>query len=156
MALSYAPNCSLLIGNTGGNVQSLPDERVGGKTRHFIERLGIPNLLVADQLMVARIPYGSVPLGITVTSDTSFGNGIFTFGDKNNTSRFSASGTLTSTDTPTNKLRASAAGVPITTAYDSAGTSNTLYEDILMTIVTSSLSSGGTFTVDVAYIDYGS
>lgn len=155
MALTYAPNCSLLVSNTGGNVQVLPDERVGGKPRVWVERIPITLLAIADQIMVARLPYGSVPIDITIETDTSLSNAQVSFGDKNNTSRFAAAGAFTSTDARTSKLRASASGVPITTAYDNAGVNNTNYEDILLTVGVSSIAAGGTLTINVEYLDYG-
>ena len=157
MALTYAPNCSNLVNNTAGAVQTLPDFRVGGKKRIWVEKVTMAGAAVNDQVMVARLPYGSVPLSISVTTDTSAGTStVLCFGDKNNISRFSSAGTLTSTNTPTEFCKNGAAiGVPLTTAYDNAGTSNTNYEDILMTITVSSLTSSGTLTIVTQYSDYG-
>lgn len=155
MALTYAPNCSLLVNNTAGNVQSLPTVAVGGKERTFTEKIAITQLAIADQIMVARIPYGSIPLEINVNSSISLSNAQISFGDKNNTSRFAAAGTFTSTATPTPKMDATVGGVPLTTCYDNAGVSSTQYEDILMTIGVSSIAAGGTLMIVTRYIDYG-
>ncbi len=158
MATTFAPNCSVLVNNTAGAVQTLPDERVGGKERIWVEKYTMAGNAIADQIMVARLPYGAVPLNIVLTASISAGTStILAVGDKNNISRFSGSGTLTSSDTPTEFLKnAAAVGVPLTTAYDYAGTSNTNYEDILITIGTSSLTSSGTLTIVTKYIDYSS
>ncbi len=161
MTVTSSPNVSKLVGNTAGNVQTLPDQAVGGKERCWIERQGIPNLLVGDMLCIARIQCGSYMAAIEITSDTSFGNGQFCIGDRNNASRFVAAGTFTSTDTPTDKLRASAKGVAIATpgwdqgATGTVASGNNLYDDIMLICVTSSFSAGGTFTVITKYIDYG-
>jgi hypothetical protein len=155
MATIFAPNCSLLVSNTGGNVQTLPDERVGGKTRNWIEVIALAGSAIADQIMVARLPYGSVPLEIKLNTSTSLVASTIAIGDKNNVSRFSAAGVFTTTNTPTPKLNATTAGVPLTTAYDYLGVSNTNYEDILLTIGISSLPSTGTLVVITEYTDYG-
>ena len=156
MALTYAPNCSLLVNNTGGAVQSLPDERVGGKPREFVEVVTFAGQAVGDQIMVARLPYGSVPLGVTFNASASAGASTIAIGDKNNVSRFAAAGTFTSTDTPTRKMTAATHGIPLTTCYDNAGVSNTNYEDILLTIGVSSLPSSGSLVVVTEYLSYSS
>lgn len=157
MTTFFAPQCSLLVGNTGGNVQTLPpDYLITGKTRVWIEKIALNGQAPGDQIMIARLPYGATPVDLVYDSDTSLGAAATAaVGDKNNVSRFAAAGTFTATDTPTSKLRASAIGVPITTAYDYAGVNNTNYEDVLMTLGASSLPVGGTLTVLTYYQDYG-
>lgn len=158
MATTFAPNCSLLVANAGGNVQNLPDMRASGKEREWVEKipLGGASQVIADQVMVARLPFGAVPLVIELNSSVSLGVVTISFGDKNNTSRFVAAGTFTAVDTPSPKMGAIVAGVPLTTCYDYAGTSNTKYEDILMTIGTSSISAVGTLMICTKYLDYSS
>lgn len=158
MATTYAPNVSNLINNTAGAVQTLPDERVGGVQRTWVEKVTMAGAAVADQIVVARLPYGAVPLSMRITVDTSAGTGTtIAVGDKNNVSRFATAGTLTSTNTPTDFIKnGSAIGVPLTTCYDYAGTSNTNYEDIMLTIGVSSLTASGTMTIVTSYLDYSS
>ena len=155
MALTYGSNCSLLVNNTGGVVQSLPDVRVGGKERTWTERIGLAGQAIGDQVMFARLPYGTVPIDVVMNTDTSLGSSQVALGDKNNVSRFAAAGAFTTTNTPTPKINATTAGVPLTTAYDNAGTSNTNYEDLLLTVSVSSLPSTGTLVIITKYVDYG-
>ena len=163
MALTYAPNCSKLVYNTAGAVQSLPDESFGGKTRNQIERYAMAGNAIADQVMVARLPYGSIPVSIMVTGTVSIGTGTtLAFGDRNNASRFGAAGALATLNVPTEFLTsASVRGLALTScwAQDSTGTSatsNTNYEDILMTIGTSSLGATGTLVIETKYLEYNS
>lgn len=155
MATIFAPNCSLLVSNTGGNVQTLPDVRVGGKTRNWVEVIALGGSAIADQIMIARLPYGTVPIAIDFNASASLGSSTVAIGDKNNVSRFSAAGAFTATNTTTPKINNATYGVPLTTCYDYAGVSSTAYEDILLTIGVSSLPSAGTLTVITKYIDYG-
>lgn len=155
MAVVFAPNCSLLVGNTGGNVQTLPDVRVGGKERTWTERIALTGQAPVTQTMVARLPFGTVPLAIEFSTDTSLSAASIAFGDANNASRFSAAGTYTGTNDTTNKINVATKGVPLTTAYDYLGVSNTNYEDILLTISGSSLPATGTMVVVTKYVDYG-
>jgi len=155
MAVTYAPNCSLLVNNTAGVVQSLPDERVGGHERVWVEAIAMAGTAIADQIMVARLPYGSVPLSVDISTSVSLGVSTIAIGDKINASRFSAAGTYTSTNATTNAINVATKGIPLTTCYDYAGTSSTAYEDILITVGVSSLVSTGTLVVVTKYIDYG-
>lgn len=156
MATTFAPNCSLLVSNAGGLVQSLPDERVGGKERVWIEKITLAGQAPADPIMIARLPYGSVPTDFLLATDTSLSGSTVAIGDKINVSRFAVAGTLTSTAGFASKLLPATGGIPLTTAYDYAGVASTKYEDVLLTIGTSSLPVGGTLTVLTKYIDYGS
>lgn len=156
MATVYAPNFSLLVSNTAGNVQQLPDERVGGKVRIWMDRVTMNGNAIGEQIAVARLPYGAVPLDLFYSADTSVGVSTIAAGDKNNISRFATAGTYTVTTIQTTKLLPTALGVPLTTAYDYAGVSNTNYEDVLLTVGVSSLPSAGTLTVVIEYLDYGS
>lgn len=156
MATTFAPNVSLLVNNTAGAVQQLPDERVGGKTRNWIEKITMAGQNAADQVVVARLPYGSVPLDLKIATDTSLGATTAAFGDKINVSRFATAGTFTATTGWSSKLLPTPAGLPLTTAYDYAGVASTQYEDVLLTLGVSSLPSAGTLTVWIEYLDYGS
>lgn len=157
MATTYAPMCSLLVSNAGGLTQSLPDVRAGGKERVWIEKIALAGQNTADQIMVARLPYGSVPTDLLVATDTSLGAApTIAFGDKINVSRFAVAGVLTATTGWASRLLPATAGIPLTTAYDYAGVASQKYEDVLLTIGVSSLASTGTMTVLTKYIDYGS
>ncbi len=156
MATTFAPNVSLLVNNTAGAVQQLPDERVGGKTRNWVERITLAGAAIGDFIVVARIPYGSVPLDILVATDTSLGSSTVAIGDKINVSRFATAGTLTGTTALASKILPTAVGVALTTAYDYLGVASTQYEDVLLCVGVSSLPSSGTLTVITKYLDYGS
>ena len=158
MATLVTPNISKLVNNTAGAVQSLPDESFGGKGRRQVERYAMAGAAIGDQIHCARLPFGSIPLSIVLTVSVSAGTGTtISVGDKNNTSRFAAAGTLTSTDTPTEfHKNAATRGLALTTCYDYAGVSNTNYEDILLTIGTSSLSATGTLVIETHYLEYNS
>lgn len=155
MTVAFAPNCSLLVNNAGGQVQSLPDVRVGGKERTWTERIALTGQAPSVQTMVSRLPYGTVPLSFDISVDTSLSGSTIAVGDLNNASRFSAAGTYTSTNATSNAINVATKGVPLTTAYDYLGVSNTNYEDVLLTIGTSSLPATGTMVVVTKYIDYG-
>jgi hypothetical protein len=155
MTVAFAPNCSLLVNNTGGNVQSLPDMRVGGKERVWIERIALAGQAPSTQTMVARIPIGSVPLSIDISTDTSLSASTVAFGDLNNASRFSAAGTYTGTNSTINAINMATKGVPLTTVYDYLGATTKPYEDILITTAVSSLPATGTMLVVTKYVDYG-
>ena len=155
MTIAFAANCSLLVNNTGGNVQSLPDERVGGKERTWTERIALTGQAPAVQTMVARLPYGSVPLSFDISVSTSLSGTSLAIGDLNNASRFSAAGTYTSTDATTNAINVATKGVPLTTVYDYLGATTKGYEDVLLTTSVSSLPATGTMVVVTKYLDYG-
>lgn len=156
MTIAYAPNCSLLVNNTGGNVQSLPDVRVGGKLRTWTERIALLGQAPSVQTMVARLPYGTVPISLSISVDTSLSNATIAVGDINNASRFSAAGTYTSTNGSTNAINVATKGIPLTTCYANDSTSsNTNFEDVLLTIGTSSLPATGTMVIITEYVDYG-
>jgi len=155
MATTFAPNCSLLVNNTGGNVQSLPTMVVGGKERTWTERITLASQAVDDQIMIARLPYGAVPLSFDVSTDTSLSASTIAVGDLINASRFAAAGTLTGTNASTNLINVATKGVNLTTCYDYLGVSNTNYEDVLVTVAVSDLPSSGTLVFVTKYIDYG-
>ncbi len=155
MATTFAPNCSLLVNNTGGAVQSLPTMVVGGKERTWTERITLASQPAANHIMIARLPYGSVPLAIEVSTDTSLSSSTLAVGDLNNFSRFSAAGTLTGTNASANLINVATKGVNLTTAYDYLGVASTAYEDILVTIGVSDLPSSGTLVFVTRYLDYG-
>ena len=155
MTIAYAPNCSLLVNNASGAVQSLPDVRVGGKERVWIERIALGGQATTVQTMIARLPYGAVPLSFDLSTDTSLGSSTVAIGDINNASRFSAAGTYTSLNATTNAINVATKGIPLTTVYDNAGVTTNNYEDVLITLGVSSLPSTGTLVVVTKYIDYG-
>lgn len=162
-ATLFGPNMTLLTGNNGGSVQSLPQgNEVNAKERLFIEQIALASQASGSIFAVARIPLGCVFLGITVCTDTSLGSATIEFGDagSGNSAIYGAAATLTSTNTPTVFAKAGASGTygqQITSGYDSvtgAATSYTgssgsggNYEDVTMTTGAASLPSSGNLTV---------
>jgi len=155
MTIAFAPNCSLLVSNTAGNVQTLPDVRVGGKERVWVEKILLTGQAPSVQTMIARLPFGSVPLSFDISIDTSLSGSTLAIGDLNNASRFSAAGTYTSTNATTNAINVATKGLPLTTVYDYLGATTKGYEDVLITTAVSSLPATGTMIVVTKYIDYG-
>lgn len=156
MTMTFAPNCSLLVTNSGGLVQSLPDERVGGKSRTWVERIALAGQNAADQIMVARLPYGSVPLNMEISVSATLGASTIAIGNIDNHSKYSAGGTYTSANVTTDAINNATKGVPITSAWKYDDTVSTAFEDVLLTIGVSSLPSSGTLTIVTKYLDYSS
>lgn len=159
MAVVFATNFGLLVNNASGSVQVLPDERVGGKSRNFIERVAMSSQPSTSAIAIARIPYGSAIMAIQAVTDTSLGSAgcTLSLGDGNSATRFSAAASLQTTNTPQFLgPNGATCGVPLTTAYTYDGTASTQWEDVLATIGGASLPSSGTITFITEYIDYGS
>lgn len=158
IASAVAPNFSTIVYNSSGNVQTLGQPNlITGKLRAWTERLTLATQTVGSQIAIARIPYGSVPIAIVHETDTSLSSSSICYGDMNNVSRFAATGTFTSTNTPTFVgPNVATQGVQLTTCYDYAGVSNTLYEDVIVTTSISNLPASGTITFRVEYLEYNS
>ena len=156
MAMTFAPEVSKLINNAGGLVQTLPDERVGGKTRNWVERIALAGQAIADQIMVARLPYGAVPLAFEISVSATLGASTVAIGNIDNHSKYSAGGTYTSANGTTNAINVATKGLPITSAWKYDDTVSTAFEDVLLTIGVSSLPSAGTLVVVTKYLDHSS
>lgn len=155
MAVSYAPNCTLLVNNTGGSVQSLPDVRVGGKLRVFTEVITLASQASASSIMFARIPYGSELYAIQVSVSATLSTSTLSFGDANSATRYGAAVTFTVANTKVDALNVVGRGVPLTTCYDNTGTVSSSYTDLLATIGTANLPASGTLVIVTEYVDYG-
>lgn len=155
MAISFGPNSSKLVNNSGGQVQSLPDQSVGGKLKFFLEQITLASQPSTDSVMVARVPVGSYLVGIVVESDTSLGSATIAFGDSNTNNRYASAATFTTTDTKVEVCK-TAGFAQITSGYDQAGgAARNDYTDILMKIGTASLPSAGNLKVMTVYADFG-
>jgi hypothetical protein len=157
MAITIAPgtNMAMILGNTGGGLQQLPNQMVGAKPHIWTERITLASQASGANIPIARLPYGSIPLDIVVNSSVSLGTSTVAIGDMNNTARFKAAATATAVDTPTSVLNSASVGVALTTCYDTTGTASTAYEDVVMTIAAAALPGAGTLCVTVYYQDYG-
>ena len=157
MAISIVAgsNMAKLLGNTGGNLQELPDQRVGAKPHLFTERITLASQASGVNIPVARVPFGSALIDIMVTGSVSLGSATLAFGDMNNTARFSAAAVNTAVDGAVHKLNAASAGALLTTCYDYNGTANDRVEDIIMTVAAAALPASGTLVVTVSYQDFG-
>lgn len=146
---------AMVVGNTGGALQQLPDQRVGAKPHLWTERITLAAQASGANIPIARVPYGSALIDIMVTASVSLGTSTLAFGDMNNTARFSAAAVNTAVDSAAHKLNAASAGALLSTCYDYLGTANDKYEDIIMTIAAAALPGAGTLVVTVAYQDFG-
>lgn len=156
MTVRFAPNCALLVGNAGGAVQQLPDVRVGGKIRAFIERITLASQVIGDSIMIARIPYGADLLEVLLSTDTSLGSSTLSLGDANSSARYSALTAYTTLNSDSNILNVAGKGIPITTAYDNTGVASLAYTDLLLTIAAANLPASGNLVMITEYVDYGS
>ena len=101
MAIVFATGSfmAMVAGNVGGNLQQLPDQRVGAKPHLWTERITLAAQASGANIPIARVPYGSALIDILVTGSVSLGSSTVAFGDMNNTVRFSAAAVNTAVDT---------------------------------------------------------
>ena len=92
MALSIiaGTNMAMVLANTGGNVQQLPNQLVGAKQHLWTERITLAAQASGVNIPIARIPYGAALMDIVVNGSVSLGTSTLAFGDMNNTARFAA------------------------------------------------------------------
>lgn len=155
-ATAWTPPMTLLTGNTGGAVESLPHVTVqGAKERLQIGTIALASQIAGTVIGVARVPLGAAIVGITAITDTSLGSSTIAFGDagSGNTAIYGAAAVLTSTNTPTTFAKAATYGVEITAGFDSvSGAANTSYEDVTLTVATATMPSSGNLTIVVRYV----
>jgi hypothetical protein len=157
MAISIVAgtNMAMILANTGGGLQQLPNQMVGAKQHLWTERITLAAQASGVNIPIARVPYGSMLMDINVNCSVSLGTSTLAFGDMNNTSRFSAAATNTGVDSTAHKLNAASDGLPLTTCYDINGVASNSYEDIIMTVAAAALPASGTLVITVYYQDYG-
>jgi hypothetical protein len=157
MAISIVAgtNMAMILANTGGGLQTLPNQLVGAKPHVWTERITLASQASGVNIPIARIPYGSALLGIVINSTVSLGSSTIAFGDMNNTARFTAAAVFTAVDTATQKLNATSHGALLTTCYDYLAVASTAYEDVIMTVAAAALPASGTLVVSVLYQDPG-
>jgi hypothetical protein len=157
MAIAIQPgtNMALILGNTGGNVQQLPNQLVGAKQHSWTERITLATQASGVNIPVARLPFGTAMLDLVLTASVSLGTSTVAVGDMNNNARFKAAAVFTTVDVPTSTLNTASVGLPLTTCYDVNGTSNQTYEDVVMTVGAAALPGAGTLCVTIYYQDYG-
>jgi hypothetical protein len=155
IAIQAGSNMAMILANTGGNVQQLPNQMVGAKQHSWTERFTLAAQASGVNIPVARIPYGSILLDLVVTASVSLGTSTVAFGDMNNTARFKAAAVFTTPDVPTSTLNTASVGAPLTTCYDVNAVASTVYEDVVMTVGAAALPGAGTLCVTIYYQDYG-
>jgi hypothetical protein len=155
IAIQSGSNMAMILANTGGGLQQLPNQLVGAKQHSWTERFTLAGQASGVNIPVARIPYGSALLDIVVTASVSLGTSTVAFGDMNNTARFKAAAVYTTVDTPTSMLNAASVGLPLTTCYDYLAVASQAYEDVIMTVAAAALPASGTLVVTIYYQDYG-
>ncbi len=121
--------------------QNLPDVRhVGGRVRVFNERFTMNSQADGDDIRVARLPVGAVPIvGIINASATMGASATAAIGITGTTGKYRAAATFTAA-APTLFGVASAMGV-----------ANTAEETVLLTVGTAALPSSGTVIVQMLY-----
>ena len=155
IAIQAGSNMAMILANTGGGLQTLPNQMVGAKPHIWTERFTLASQASGVNIPVARIPFGSILLGILINGSVSLGTSTVAFGDMNNTARFKAAAVFTAVDTATQVLNSASQGAALTTCYDVNAVSNQAYEDIVMTVAAAALPASGTLVVSVLYQDYG-
>jgi hypothetical protein len=121
IAIQAGSNMAMILANTGGGLQTLPNQMVGAKPHIWTERFTLASQASGVNIPVARIPFGSILLGILINGTVSLGTSTVAFGDMNNTARFKAAAVFTAVDTATQVLNAASQGAALTTCYDSIG-----------------------------------
>lgn len=163
-ATAWGTQMTLLTGNTGGGLESLPQGNlVGAKEYAFVETVTLAAQVSGTVIGVARVPLGAVLLGILVCTDTSLGSTTIKFGNaaSGNSAIYGAAATLTATDTPTLFTKTAVYGAAITSGYDCiSGVATTFdkysgsgggYEDIIMTTGAATAPGSGTVRIVTKY-----
>lgn len=167
-ATDFGTQMTALKNNSGGAVQALlPNNQVEGKERVFIENLVLNSQASGHVIAIARVPLGSIFLGVSVCTDTSLGSSTLAMGDAGdgNAAIFGAAKTLTALDTPTGWAKTASYGAPINTGYDcisgaavtpfAPGQGGGAYEDITATVGTANLPAAGNVVFVTRYIPPG-
>lgn len=165
VATVFGAQSTLLTGNSGGGLQSLPAVNlVGGKVRLFIERVTLASSITSGTvIMVARLPLPFVLVSIAFLTDTSLGSTTIAIGNANSTANYVAAQTLTTTNqkvAPTGLVTANF-GTQINTGYDGTtgnavtayapGQGGAGYEDILLTTAAATAPSSGNLVLFFEY-----
>ena len=152
-ATLFAPEMTLLTGNTGGNVQGLPQvTKVGARERTFTTTFALASQASGSTIGMARLPLGCIITGLTLITDTSLGSATISLGDASNTTLYLPAQTLTITNTPQRVGLTATHGQQILTGYDCVtGLVNKSYEDITLTTATAALPSSGNLTLVIEY-----
>lgn len=163
-ATLFGTNMTLLTGNSGGGIESLPNNQVGAKERCFVEKITLNSQVAASVFGVARVPLYAVLLGITALTDTSLGSTTIKFGNAHNgnSAIYGAAATLTALLTPTVFAAIGTIYQPITSGYDcqsavnvtpqTPGNAGGLYEDIIMTTAAATAPASGTLFIVTRYM----
>lgn len=157
-----------VVGNTGGQIQSLPGVNVvSGRQRTWIDTLTLASQASGTVFGVARLPLYATLLAIELLTDTSLATATIKFGDAGNANSaiYAAAQTLTSTNTIVRTATAGTKGTPITAGFDSVtglamspfmpqlvGEGGAVYEDIIMTTGVAALPASGTLIVMIEYL----
>jgi hypothetical protein len=155
IAIQAGTNMAMILANSGGNLQTLPNQMVGAKPHIWTERITLGAQASGVNIPIARLPFGSIPIGIVLTGSVSLGTSTVAIGDMNAVARFKAAAVFTAVDTPTNVLNSATAGVPLTTCYTYLNVASNAYEDVILTVGAAALPASGTLVVSILYQDYG-
>lgn len=163
VATVSADQMALLVANTGGAVQALPNvTQVQGKRRTFTALITLSAQVAATVIALARLPVPYLMTDITLLTDTSLGSTTIKIGNTNSDAMWYALTTLTATDTPTKVGKTSAMGVQQNSGYDAfsglqvtpyaPGQGGALYDDIILTTAAATMPGSGTLKVFFEYV----
>lgn len=165
-ATAWSDLMTKLVGNQGGQVESLPDARLqAGNVKAQYSRVSMSTQSSGTVIHVARVPRGGVVHSIDAMTDVSLGSATIKFGNAHdgNSAVYGGGATLTSTDALTRFGPPLAkTGVVIDTCYDYAGNGPLTalkpspygggeFEDIVMTTGAAALPGSGTILVRTAF-----
>ncbi len=149
----FGPVMTKLTGNTSGNVESLPlVTNNGGRQRVAGDQIVCAAQAAGSIISVARIPVGSMILGVRITTSVTLATATLSVGDVNNGAAYAAAATYTAVNATASVGNATALMTPIASGYDSAtGLVSNSYEDIVLTVGTAALPASGVIAVAVEY-----
>lgn len=153
-ATAWTPQMTKLVGNTGGAVESLPDVTlIGARVRAQQAVIPLASQTAGTVTHIARLPLGAAIIGIVFNTDTSLGSTTVALGNAGdgNSAIYTAAATLTSTDTPTWRLKQAKQQVQITSGTDYLGAS-AAFEDVTVTMAAATAPSSGNLTITVLYV----
>lgn len=156
---------TLLTGNAGGAIQSLPGVNVnGGRERVSVETITLAAQASGSVIGVARIPVPFVLTGIGLLTDTSLGTTTIAIGDASGAATYMVAQTLTTVNQIVNPTAIVAAmfGAQINSGYDSVtgnavspqapGQGGGSYADLQITTAVAALPGAGTLKIFFKYV----
>lgn len=154
-ATAFTAVMTKLTGNQAGALESLPDVTLNGaKVRAIQATIAYASQAAGTVTGIARVPLGAALLGFLFNADTSSGSTTLALGSAKDTfsAKYTAAAALTSTDTPTWRIKQAQMGVAITTGYDCVTVLSAPYEDIILTMAAATAPASGNLTITTFYV----